>query len=223
MSGDRLFHQPREIAELAPGATVVPDWLDAGEQKQIVAAFGEWCRGPVPLRAATLSTGHRMSAQTVCLGWHWWPYRYSRTADDVNGARVLGVPAWLGELARRALADTGWPAAAVEDYRPDVALANYYGADARMGLHQDKEEVVNRPVVSLSVGDTARFRFGNTQNRGKPYTDVELRSGDLLVFGGPSRFAFHGVTGILPGTGPAIGLGTGRINVTLRVTGLSDR
>jgi alkylated DNA repair protein (DNA oxidative demethylase) len=48
--------------------------------------------GPVPLRAAALPTGHQMSVQTVCLGWHWQPYQYIRTASDVNGAQVLGYP-----------------------------------------------------------------------------------------------------------------------------------
>ncbi|HEY2176152.1 MAG TPA: alpha-ketoglutarate-dependent dioxygenase AlkB, partial [Mycobacteriales bacterium] len=67
-----------------------------------------------------------------------------------------------------------------------------------------------------------RFRFGNTTNRSKPYTDVELASGDLFVFGGPSRMAFHGVPKVYPGTAdPESGLPTGRLNLTLRVTGLT--
>jgi alkylated DNA repair protein (DNA oxidative demethylase) len=73
----------------------------------------------------------------------------------------------------------------------------------------------------LSVGDTCVFRFGNTANRGKPYTDIELMSGDLFVFGGASRFAFHGVPKVYPGTADAsLGL-AGRLNITTRVTGLS--
>ena len=60
-------------------------------------------------------------------------------------------------------------------------------------MHQDKEERAGAPVVSLSIGDACVFRFGNTETRGRPYTDVELRSGDLFVFGGPSRWAYHGV------------------------------
>jgi DNA oxidative demethylase len=88
-------------------------------------------------------------------------------------------------------------------------------------MHQDKDELSQAPVVSLSVGDSCRFRFGNTENRNRPYVDLELASGDLFVFGGESRRAYHGVTRILPGTAPAgCGLDSGRINVTLRVTGL---
>jgi alkylated DNA repair protein (DNA oxidative demethylase) len=78
-------------------------------------------------------------------------------------------------------------------------------------------------VVSLSVGDSCVFRFGTPHSRGKPYTDVTLASGDAVVFGRESRFAYHGVPRILPGTAdPATGLREGRINVTMRVTGLDN-
>jgi alkylated DNA repair protein (DNA oxidative demethylase) len=91
-----------------------------------------------------------------------------------------------------------------------------------MGMHQDKDERSDAPVVSLSIGDTCVFRFGNTVSRGRPYTDVELASGDLFVFGGPSRFAYHGVPKVFPGTGdPRTGMAAGRLNITLRVTGLA--
>ncbi len=81
---------------------------------------------------------------------------------------------------------------------PTLALINYYDGAAKMGMHQDKDENASDPVVSLSIGDACVFRFGNTVNRTKPYTDIELASGDLFVFGGPSRFAFHGVPRTIP-------------------------
>ena len=121
----------------------------------------------------------------------------------------------------RAVADAYADAAAAGAYHPDVALINYYDHNARMGMHQDKDERDDAPVVSLSVGDSCTFRFGNTRDRGQPYEDVLLASGDLFVFGGPARFAFHGVTKIHPGTSPAgCGLIECRINITMRVTGL---
>jgi alkylated DNA repair protein (DNA oxidative demethylase) len=125
-------------------------------------------------------------------------------------------------LGRAALAQaTGEPHAG-DGYIPDTALANYYDRKAHLGMHQDKDERSTAPVVSLSIGDSCIFRFGNTQNRGKPYEDLLLASGDLFVFGGPSRLAYHGVTKILPGTAPSsCGLGEGRINITMRVTGMS--
>lgn len=214
---------PRPRLEVAPGAVHVPGWLGPDEQRRLVTACRGWATGPVPMRHTRLPRGGVMSVQTVCLGWHWQPYRYTRTAGDVNGARVAQLPDWLAELGRRALADAYQDPAADDGYAPDTALINFYDADARMGMHQDKDERSGAPVVSLTVGDSCVFRFGNTENRNRPYTDLELASGDLFVFGGPSRFAYHGVTKILPGTGdPATGLAAGRLNITMRVTGLTD-
>jgi len=173
------------------------------------------------MRAAVLPGGHAMSVRTVCLGWHWQPYRYTRTADDAGGGTVADLPDWLADLGRSALADAYADPAAADGYRPDTALINFYDGDARMGMHQDKDERTEDPVVSLSIGDTCRFRFGNTVNRGRPWTDVELLSGDAFVFGGPSRFAYHGVPKVFPATGdPRTGMHSGRLNLTLRVTGL---
>lgn len=192
----------------------VPDWLGFEEQRRLVEA----CRGWRGYRQARLPNGGVMSVRTVCLGWHWYPYKYSRTIDDGDGSPVLEFPAWLGDLGRRAVADAyGSPA----EYEPDIALVNFYDDAAKMGMHQDKDEASLEPVVSLSLGDACVFRFGNTENRGRPYTDVDLRSGDLFVFGGESRLAYHGVPRTSPGTAdPALGL-AGRLNITLRVSGLS--
>ncbi|MBB6406546.1 alpha-ketoglutarate-dependent dioxygenase AlkB [Arthrobacter sp. AZCC_0090] len=210
---------PREIA---PGAVHVPGWLSLEQQRWITARFGEWTRGPVPLRAAVLPRGHPMSVRTVCLGWHWQPYKYTREAFDVNGRRVLAFPDWMVRLGRKALFEAYGDAAEAADYTPDTALVNFYDDAAKMGMHQDKDEKSRAPVVSLSIGDSCVFRFGNTETRTKPYTDVELSSGDLFVFGGASRFAYHGITKVLPGTAPAgCGLPSGRINITMRVIGMS--
>ncbi|ORT59717.1 alpha-ketoglutarate-dependent dioxygenase AlkB [Streptomyces sp. CB03238] len=221
---DGLFPVRRERAEVAPGAVHVPGWLSVERQRELVEACREWARGPVPMRHTVLPGGGVMSVRTVCLGWHWQPYRYSRTAGDVNGARVAPFPGWLADLGRAALVAAygegdgdGYDGA----YAPDTALINFYEAGARMGMHQDKEERSGAPVVSLSIGDSCVFRFGNTGTRGRPYTDVELVSGDLFVFRGASRFAYHGVPKVRPGTAdPAVGMASGRLNITLRETGL---
>ncbi|MGW1881214.1 alpha-ketoglutarate-dependent dioxygenase AlkB family protein [Streptomyces sp. NPDC001970] len=223
---------PKERAKVAPGAVHVPGWLTIARQRELVDACRAWARGPVPIRHTRLPRGGVMSVQTVCVGWHWQPYRYTRTADDVNGARVAEFPDWLIRLGREALvaaygddvvtggAEGTAGDAAGEPYTPDTALINFYDGDAKMGMHQDKDERSSAPVVSLSIGDTCVFRFGNTENRGRPSTDVELVSGDLFVFGGASRFAYHGVPKVYPGTAdPALGL-AGRLNITLRETGL---
>lgn len=208
------------VPELPEGAHHVPGFLALEQQRWIVGQFHRWARGPVPIRAAKVG-GHEMSVKTVCLGWHWRPYEYTRAAVDVNGNRVLAFPDWMVRLGRRALAEATGDPRAGEDYTPDTALVNYYAEAARMGMHQDKDERSHAPVVSLSIGDTCTFRFGNTETRNRPYQDIDLASGDLFVFGGPSRLAYHGVPKVHPGTAPAgCGLDTGRINITMRVTGL---
>ncbi|MCW3038921.1 MAG: alpha-ketoglutarate-dependent dioxygenase AlkB [Solirubrobacterales bacterium] len=213
---------PRERTVLAPGAVHVPDWLSPERQAALVEACRAWAAGPAPLRHTTLPSGGVMSVRSVCLGWQWIPYRYSRYAEDAGGARVEPFPAWLGDLGREAIVAAADPLLGPpEEYAPDAALINFYDAAARMGMHQDHEERSRAPIVSLSLGDRCVFRFGNTEDRGRPYRDLELRSGDLVVFGGPSRHAFHGVPRILPGTAdPPCGMKAGRLNVTLRVTGL---
>lgn len=222
-----LEPEPRVPISPGPDALHVPGWLTLEQQKWIVEQFREWTRGPVPIRAAKVR-GHEMSVKTVCLGWHWQPYKYTREATDVNGARVLPVPDWMVKLGRRALREAGYSEEQASAYRPDTALANFYDESARMGMHQDKDERSNAPIVSLSIGDSCTFRFGNTENRNKPYTDLVLESGDLFVFGGASRLAYHGVTRVHPGTAPegcgldpADGQSAGRINITMRMTGLN--
>ena len=214
---------PRARLEVAPGAVHVPDWLTVDQQRELVTACRGWAVGPVPIRHTRLPSGSVMSVQTVCVGWHWQPYRYTRTADDVNGRRVAEFPDRLVQLGRRAIADAYEDEAAAADYNPDTALINFYDAQAKLGMHQDKDEKSSAPVVSLTIGDSCVFRFGNTLTRTKPYTDIELESGDLFVFGGPSRYAYHAVPRIQPGTGdPAVGLTSGRLNITMRVTGLTE-
>lgn len=214
---------PRERAVIAPGAVHVPDWLGAGRQAELLAACRAWARPPAGLRTVRTPGGGVMTARQVCLGLHWYPYpyAYARTAVDGDGAPVKPMPPWLAGLGREAVT-------AAYGSRPepgpgaayDIALINFYDGDSRMGMHRDAEERSTAPVVSLSLGDTCVFRFGNTVSRGRPYQDVELRSGDLFVFGEASRSAYHGVPKVLPGTGPReLGL-TGRLNITLRVGGL---
>ncbi|MFE5813909.1 alpha-ketoglutarate-dependent dioxygenase AlkB family protein [Streptomyces sp. NPDC056479] len=212
---------PRERTQVAPGAVHLPDWLAVQAQRELLEACRAWARPPAGLRTVRTPGGGTMTSRQVCLGWHWYPYAYARTVVDGDGAPVKPFPEWLGELGRCAVRDTlGEPQAAYSEAAYDIALINFYDADARMGMHRDSDEKSHAPVVSLSLGDTCVFRFGNTETRTRPYTDVELRSGDLFVFGGASRLAYHGVPKVHPGTAPPeLGL-TGRLNVTLRVSGL---
>lgn len=104
---------------------------------------------------------------------------------------------------------TGCPA------RPECCLVNFYRDGARMGLHQDlDEQAVDAPVLSVSLGDEAVFRIGGTTRKGATRS-VPLKSGDVLMFTGPARLAFHGLDRILPGSS-ALVPGGGRINLTVR-------
>ena len=100
--------------------------------------------------------------------------------------------------------------------QPQACLVNFYDADARMGLHQDRDEAdFSCPVVSISLGDDALFRVGNVE-RGGTTESVWLRSGDVLVMGGPARLVHHGIDRVRPGSSSVLE-GGGRINLTLRV------
>ncbi len=108
-----------------------------------------------------------------------------------------------------------WKELANYSHPPEACLINVYGADAKMGLHQDRDEGdFDAPVVSLSLGDTALFRIGGTQ-RSDPTRSLRLSSGDAAVLAGEARLAFHGIDRILPGTSTLLPEG-GRINLTMR-------
>ncbi len=227
-----LFGREPEI--VAPGAVVLPGWLEPEAQRSLAEACRRWGGEAGGFRAPRMPRGGVMSVQIVCLGWHWHPYRYSRHVDDGDGRPVLPFPDGLGDLSRRAVesAVTVDPriqpsADPVEGadgggYRPDVALINWYSPGSHMGMHVDRDERSPAPVVSLSVGDSCTFRFGNPAGRGRPWSDVLLESGDAFVFGGPSRLAYHGVPRVIQGSGdPTLGMGDGRFNVTVRQSGLS--
>jgi alkylated DNA repair protein (DNA oxidative demethylase) len=111
-----------------------------------------------------------------------------------------------------------WRAVSGWDAAPDCCLLNWYGAGARMGLHRDADEGEDgfkAPVVSISLGDPARFRIGGLTRKG-PTTSVILNSGDVVVMGGSARLAYHGIDRVLFGDGDLLP-GGGRINLTLRV------
>jgi alkylated DNA repair protein (DNA oxidative demethylase) len=205
-----------------PGAVHVGGWLDIDAQRDLVRRFRLWALPPAGLRQPRVPSGHLMSVRSVCLGWHWQPYVYSKTADDTDGAPVKPLPEELAELARRAVAEAYGSASAVAGgFAPDAAIVNLYAPEARLGLHQDAEEPSDAPVVTISLGDACLFRFAGVERRTAPFTDVELRSGDLLVFGGPIRRIYHGVPKVFPGTAPTgLGLPAGRLSITVRETGL---
>jgi alkylated DNA repair protein (DNA oxidative demethylase) len=213
------FDSPPVRTELLPGVVLIKGWLDVDEQRSLVEQFRTWALPPAGLRHPRMPSGHLMSVQSVCLGWHWYPYVYSRLADDTDGTPVKPMPTELVELGRRAVADafgTGSAAA----YAPDAVIANLYAPGAKLGIHADAEEPSEAPVVTISVGDACTFRLAGVDRRTGPFTDIELESGDLVVFGGASRRIYHGVPKVHDGSSPAdVGLPAGRLSITIRETG----
>jgi alkylated DNA repair protein (DNA oxidative demethylase) len=132
-------------------------------------------------------------------------YRY-QAEHPVTGNAWPKMPQMLLDL---------W--AEVSDYPlpPEACLVNYYAGNAKMGLHQDKdEEDFSAPVLSVSLGDTGIFRVGGT-SRKDPTQQIELKSGDVVMLGGSDRLAYHGIDRILARTSNLIAEG-GRFNLTLR-------
>ncbi len=219
----RMDPADRHPTRPLPDVAHIRAWLTPDEQHALVGQFREWAVPPAGLRHPRVPTGHLMTVQSVCLGWHWQPYAYSRTADDTDGAPVKPLPAELVALARRAVDDVAaFGAGAAARFSPDAAIVNLYAPGARLGLHQDGEEPSTAPVVTISLGDTCIFRMAGTDRRTAPFTDVLLASGDLLVFGGVNRRIYHGVPKVLDGTAPSwLDLPPGRLSITVRQTGLA--
>ena len=132
-------------------------------------------------------------------------YRYQATHPE-TGRRWPPMP----DVLQRLWDEVGrYPAA------PEACLVNWYGPGAKLGLHVDADEEDTRaPVVSVSLGDDAWFRVGGLRRR-DPTRRLLLRSGDVVVLGGPARLAHHGIDRILPGTSDLVGE-PGRFNLTLR-------
>jgi DNA alkylation damage repair protein AlkB len=200
---------------LADGLVLFQSRLLASEQRELWTLCQELSKGDVPMYTPTVRGGKKMSVGMLCLGKHWngLTYKYEDRRSDFDGLPAPAIPPRLAELARAAAADAGF------EMHADMCIMNYYADSAKMGVHQDKDErpetiAAGIPIVSVSLGDAARFVFGGLTRR-EPTNPLVLRSGDVLVMGGPSRLRFHGVTRILPGTAPD-GTGPGRFNLTFR-------
>lgn len=155
-------------------------------------------------------TGRPFSVRMTNLGKLGW-------VSDQKGYRYQPLHPETGKpwpAMPQALLDI-WAKVAKVQVPPEACLVNFYQQGAKMGLHQDRdEEDFSAPVVSVSLGDTAVFRFGGTERGGKTQT-LKLSSGDVVVMGGKARLCFHGIDRVLTGTSTLLKEG-GRINLTLR-------
>ncbi len=205
-----------QVVEVAPGAFHLPRALSIARQRALVDECRALVDGAVPAYVPVVRGGGKMHVRMLCLGRHWngKTYSYEATRSDFDNLPAPPLPAEFIALACELAESAGMP------FAPDLCILNYYDAEGRMGLHQDKDESARSleagfPVVSVSLGDTARFLFGGLRRK----DSVEARpleSGDAFVFGGLSRLRYHGVSRIIPNTAPAEIELAGRFNLTFR-------
>ena len=181
-------------------------------ESDLIAALRD-IAGQAPFRHMLTPGGHQMSvAMTNCgsLGWvtDCTGYRYDK--DDPNtGKPWPAMPSSFRELAAQAADRAGFGA-----FAPDACLINRYQPGARMSLHQDRDEQdFGAPIVSVSLGLPAIFLFGGLKRSDKPRR-FRLEHGDVVVWGGPARLAFHGVAPLADGEHAL--MGRQRINLTFR-------
>ncbi len=191
--------------------------LDPGEQEALLDAMVQVLQAAPFFRPTMPRWGTPFSVLMSNCGPLGWVsdksgYRYQET-HPVTGETWPQIPQMLLDL---------WDDVTAYAAPPEACLINYYGPKAKMGLHQDRdEEDFDAPVLSISLGDTARFKLGGLK-RNDPADSFELASGDVMVLAEDQRLAFHGIDRVFPGTSnllaayPGFFPEGGRLNLTLR-------
>ena len=199
------------LTPIAPGAVLLHGFardVDVALLQAVEAVLHQ-----APLRHMQTPGGYTMSvAMSNCgpLGWvsNASGYRYA-AMDPITGQPWPAMPACLLDLARRAAAQAGYPR-----FAPDACLINQYVPGAKLSLHQDRDEKdLSAPIVSVSLGLPAVFLFGSPSRKDRPQR-WRLVHGDVVVWGGASRLAFHGVSPLAEGEHAL--LGRRRLNLTFR-------
>jgi alkylated DNA repair protein (DNA oxidative demethylase) len=194
---------------LAPGVLLWREKLSPVAQKALLEdVFKRLEQAPL-YRPVMPKTGKPFSVEESNFGPLGWVsdkagYRY-QPLHPVTGKAWPEIPPALRDLWREIAAAP----------LPDCCLINLYRQGAKMGLHQDRDEKdLSAPVVGVSLGDDALFRIGGA-TRGGATQSVKLSSGDVILFGGPARLAYHGIDRIMPGSSRLVP-GGGRLSLTLR-------
>ena len=199
------------VETIVPGAVLLRGFA-AGDAAALLRAI-ERVAAAAPFRQMETPGGYRMSVAMTNCGTAGWitdrrGYRYSAT-DPLTDRPWPAMPKPFRDLAARAAAAAGFA-----DFAPDACLVNRYAPGARMSLHQDKDERdFTQPIVSLSLGLPAVFLFGGLKRSDRPKR-LRLASGDVVVWGGPARKAFHGIDPVPEGRDETAG--AVRFNLTLR-------
>ena len=180
-----------------PEGAVLLQGFAAGAADDLMAGV-EAVIQQAPFRHMTVPGGHKMSVAMSNCGQTGWVsdgngYRYE-ARDPQTGLPWPPMPQGFLALARDAATRAGYP-----DFTPDACLINCYAPGARMSLHQDRDERdFTAPIVSVSMGATATFLFGGLRRGDKPRR-IKLGHGDVVVWGGPARLAFHGIAPLKQG------------------------
>jgi alkylated DNA repair protein (DNA oxidative demethylase) len=210
LTGD-LFDESAAQRAATPGLTHFPGFASA--LAPALLADIEKIAAVAPLRHMQTPGGQRMSAAMTNCGEVGWVtdrkgYRYDPLDPD-TGRAWPPLPESFSGLAQRAAAAAGFAR-----FRPDVCLINRYEPGARMSLHQDRDERdFSAPIVSLSLGLSATFLFGGLKRSDRPYR-LPLQHGDVVVWGGATRLAYHGIAPVVDGCHPLVG--RMRLNLTMR-------
>jgi alkylated DNA repair protein (DNA oxidative demethylase) len=196
---------------LPQGIRHIPGFLDRQKQESLVESIRVIVADAPLFVPAMPKTGKPMSVRMTNCGSLGWVtdkergYRY-QPEHPITGRQWPAMPDVLLDI---------WRTVSGAPKEPEACLVNFYTDDARMGLHQDRDEAdLETPVVSISLGDSCLFRVGGRERNDRTLS-FKLSSGDVVVLGGEGRLAFHGVDKIYPGTSTLLKNG-GRINLTLR-------
>ena len=196
---------------LQSGLRYLPGRLSRPEQEDLVEIIRQVV-AVAPLYVPVMpGSGRPMSVRMTNCGPLGWVtdkergYRYQAT-HPVTGLPWPAIPQVLLDL---------WRDISGHPKDPEACLVNFYADDAKMGLHQDRDEAdLSAPVLSISLGNTCLFRIGGLARTDRTKS-LKLESGDVFLLGGEGRLCFHGVDRIYPGTSTLLKSG-GRINLTLR-------
>ncbi|DBA00601.1 TPA: hypothetical protein N0F65_007730 [Lagenidium giganteum] len=220
---------PAPTPELLPGMVLLKGFLLPSEQQELVDASRTMGLQEGGFYKPTYASGAKCRLHQMCLGRHWnvVTEQYEQVRTNHDNAPVIPLPERWKELCKRSLA-----AAVAVDPRvmgsckrmePDVCVVNYYKKAGRNGMHIDKDESEEAmewgsPVVSFSIGSKADFAFApHYPERGEGVPIVALESGDVLLFGGPSRKVVHALTRVYPNTQSEwLRMRSGRLNLTFR-------
>ncbi|KAJ8458708.1 hypothetical protein OPV22_031634 [Ensete ventricosum] len=235
IEAERAKIVPQHI-HLRPGMILLKNYLGHDDQVKIIKKCRDLGVSLGGFYRPGYQDGAKLHLRMMCLGMNWDPQ--SRSYDSkrsVDGAEPPKIPEDFIEIVDRAIQSSHDflntqfhcvnAASEVPNISPDLCIVNFYDNNGRLGLHQDRdesEESLRRglPVISFSLGDTAKFLYGDQRDTNKAQ-EVELESGDVLIFGGKSRHIFHGVSSIIPITAPnwlieETGMLPGRLNLTFR-------